>query len=106
VSRSDADRVRDIRVAIDRCIAYRAHLQSPEIGQMAYDAELRNLAVIGEAVKALPSTFKEDRAHVPCAAIAGLRNVLVHEYFRVSRALVIDLIDNTLMALRDAIGDE
>jgi uncharacterized protein with HEPN domain len=47
VSRSDAQRLEDIRIAIVRCIDYRDHLDSPELGAMAYDAILRNLAVIG-----------------------------------------------------------
>jgi hypothetical protein len=56
VSRSDAERLEDIRAAISRCIAYRDRLDSVELGPMAYDAILRNLAVIGEAVKSLPDT--------------------------------------------------
>ena len=54
MSRADDDRLGDIRAAISRCITYRDHLDSAEFGAMAYDAVLRNLAVIGEAVKALP----------------------------------------------------
>lgn len=46
---------------------------------MAYDAVLRNLAVIGEAVKSLPDDFKQRRADTPWPSIAGLRNVVVHE---------------------------
>ena len=53
MSRSDAERLEDIRGAISRCIAYRDHLDSAEFGSMAYDAVLLNLAVIGEAVKSL-----------------------------------------------------
>jgi uncharacterized protein with HEPN domain len=48
---------------------------------MAYDAVLRNLAVIGEAVRSLP---RETMPDVPWASIAGLRNIVVHEYFRVN----------------------
>jgi len=52
VSRSVDERFSDILAAIDRCIEYRAYLddaRSP-IALMAYEAILRNLAVIGEAV--------------------------------------------------------
>ncbi|WP_165399690.1 hypothetical protein [Janibacter limosus] len=47
MSRSDADRVSDIRSAIPRCRSYEEHLGLPDLGQMASDAVLRNLAVIG-----------------------------------------------------------
>lgn len=104
MSRADADRLDDIRAAIARCIAYRDHLDSAEFGSMAYDAVLRNLAVIGEAVKALPEDFKQERAGTPWASIAGLRNVVVHEYFRVNPDLIRDIVDNQLAPLMDNIG--
>lgn len=99
MSRSEAKRLADIRGAIARCIAYRDHLDSVEFGPMAYDAVLRNLAVIGEAVKALPDDFKHQRPDVPWTSIAGLRNVVVHEYFRVNPDLIRDIVDNQLSSL-------
>jgi uncharacterized protein with HEPN domain len=104
VSRSDVERLTDIRAAIARCVAYREHLDSPELGPMAYDAVLRNLAVIGEAVRTLPDEFKQEHADTPWASIAGLRNVVVHEYFRVDQDLVRDIVDNHLAPLLDDIG--
>ncbi|WP_415127892.1 DUF86 domain-containing protein [Microbacterium sp.] len=40
---------------------------------------------------------------VPWASIAGLRNVVVHEYFRVQPALVIEILDDELVPLAAAI---
>jgi uncharacterized protein with HEPN domain len=96
VSRSPHERLNDVLAAIDRTLAYRPHLEDPDeaVASMAYDAVLRNLAVIGEAVRALPDEVKERAAEVPWASIAGLRNVVVHEYFSV---------DPDLVALRDAV---
>lgn len=105
MSRSDSERLVDILAAIERCVSYRDHLDSPEFGSMAYDAVLRNLAVIGEAVKSLPDEFKAERADVPWAAIAGLRNVVVHEYFRGNPGLIRDIVDNRLAELRAAAQD-
>lgn len=104
MSRSDVDRLDDIPAAIGRCITYRDHLESVAFGAMAYDAVLRNLAVIGEAVKALPEDFKSERAGTPWASIAGLRNVDVHEHFRVNPDLIRDIVDNQLAPLLDDIG--
>lgn len=101
MSRADAERVQDIRSAITRCLAYRDHLDSDEHSSMAYDAILRNLAVIGEAVRALPADLKRDRPDTPWASIAGLRNIVVHEYFRVDPALIRDVVDNQLAPLLD-----
>jgi uncharacterized protein with HEPN domain len=104
VSRSDAERLADIRAAILRCIAYRDHLNSAELGSMAYDAVLRNLAVVGEAVKSRPDDFKQEHTDTPWASIAGLRNVVVHEYFRVNPDMIRDIVDNQLAQLLDDIG--
>ena len=94
----------DIQAAIARCMVYRDRLDSAELGEMAYDAILRNLAVIGEAVKALPDDFKRDRAGIPWPSIAGLRNVVVHEYFRVDPDMIRDIVDNQLAPLLDGLG--
>lgn len=40
---------------------------------------------------------------VPWASIAGLRNVVVHEYFRVNPDLILDIVDNLLVGLARAI---
>lgn len=58
MTRGSDERVRDMLAAIDRCISYREYLESADHGAMAYDAVLRNLAVIGEAVRALPVTSR------------------------------------------------
>ena len=62
---------------------------------------LRNLAVIGEAVRGLSPQTREALPDVPWAAIAGLRNVVVHEYFRINPDLVLDIVDDQLSALKD-----
>ena len=97
--RPETARLEDITAAISRCLAYRDHLDSAELGAMAYDAVLRNLAVIGEAVKALPDDFKNEHPDTPWSSIAGLRNVVVHEYFRVDPDMVRDIVDNQLATL-------
>lgn len=64
---------------------------------------MRNLAVIGEAVRATPEDDLASMAGVPWASIAGLRNVVVHEYFRIQPALVIEILDDELVPLAAAI---
>lgn len=70
---------------------------------MALDAVLRNLAVIGEAARALTPSEKAFSEDVPWAAISGLRNILVHEYFRIDTGLILDILDHELSALEAAI---
>lgn len=101
MTRSEQERFADIRHAIERCQGYTQHLGSGDLQGMAYDAVLRNLAVIAEAVRVLPSETRDRAPEVPWGAIAGLRNVVVHEYFRVDAELILDLVDNQLGPLAD-----
>ncbi|HNQ24987.1 MAG TPA: DUF86 domain-containing protein [Phycisphaerae bacterium] len=47
------------------------------------DAVIRNLEVIGEAVKNLSQACKDNHPHIPWRRIAGLRDLLIHHYFGV-----------------------
>ena len=57
--------------------------------------------MIGEAVRALPSETRDRAPEVPWGAIAGLRNVVVHEDFRIDAELILDIVDNQLGPLAD-----
>ena len=105
MTRSEQERFDDILQAIQRCLDYRSHLESGEFASMAYDAVLRNLAVIGEAVRSLPSETRDKMPDVPWAAIAGLRNIVVHDYFRVNPELILDILDHQLAPLAERLRD-
>ncbi|MFK5636089.1 MULTISPECIES: DUF86 domain-containing protein [unclassified Ornithinimicrobium] len=71
---------------------------------MAYDAVLRNVAVIGEAVRALPCETRDREPEVPWGSdrrAAQRRRARVHEYFRVDAELILDTVDNQLGPLAD-----
>ena len=101
MTRSEQERFTDILEAITRCQEYEPYLRSKDLASMAYDAVLRNLAVIGEAVRSLPPETRDRMPDIPWAAIAGLRNIVVHEYFRVNSDLVLDLVDHQLAPLAE-----
>jgi uncharacterized protein with HEPN domain len=105
VTRSDQERFADVVAAIHRCHDYAPYLRSDEFASMAYDAVLRNLAVIGEAVRSLPKETRDAMPDVPWPAIAGLRNIVVHEYFRVNPDLILDIVDHQLAPLADRLRD-
>lgn len=107
MSRSPNERFDDILSAIERCRSYRSFLGSSngQLTEMAFDATLRNLAVIGEAVRALPAETIESMPDVPWTSIAGLRNIVVHEYFRVNPELISDIVDNYLDQLSEALEE-
>ena len=52
------------------------------------DKIIRRLAIIGEAVKGLPKDFWEKHSSIAWKDIAGMRDILVHEYYDVNSLLV------------------
>ena len=67
------------------------------------DSVIRRLEVIGEAVKHLPDDVKEKYPRIPWKEIAGLRDVLTHEYFGVSIPRVWKVIIDDLPKLKEQI---
>ncbi|MFH1514539.1 MAG: DUF86 domain-containing protein [bacterium] len=60
------------------------------------DAVVRNLEIIGEAVKNVSSELKLKYTNVPWKSIAGMRDKLIHDYFGVNLELVWDVVETEL----------
>ena len=66
------------------------------------DAIVRNLEVIGEAVKKIPDDVRDSHRDIPWKKIAELRDILIHEYFGINLNIVWDVIENKLQPLKAA----
>jgi uncharacterized protein with HEPN domain len=67
------------------------------------DAVVRNLEIIGEAVKQIPERIRGKHPEVDWKKIAGLRDILIHNYFGIDLELVWDILQNKLAPLEERV---
>jgi len=61
---------------------------------------VRNLEIIGEAVKKISLSIRKEYPRIEWKKISGLRDILVHEYFGVDVEIVWDIVKNRLPDLK------
>lgn len=61
------------------------------LDEMRQDAVIRQIQIIGEAVKRLSPEFISKHTAIPWTDIAGMRNKLVHDYFAVDLSIVYEV---------------
>ena len=64
-----------------------------------FDAVLRNLEIIGEAVKNISEAMRQKYPNVKWRKIAGFRDIVAHEYFGINEETVWDIVENEIPAL-------
>ena len=69
------------------------------------DAVIRNLEIIGEAVKNLSDALKATHLDIPWKQIAGMRDVLIHHYFGVKLETVWVVVETHLPVLRSKVEE-
>ena len=88
----------DILEAVSRIQAYTAGLTHARFsGDLkTLDAVIRNLEIIGEAIKKIPYEIPAKYPDVEWKKIAGLRDILIHEYFGIDTEIIWDVAQNKL----------
>lgn len=69
------------------------------------DAAIRQLEIIGEAAKNLTDELKSEYPDTPWKRIAGLRDILIHNYMGVDITAVWEITQKNLPALKKQIHD-
>lgn len=64
------------------------------------DAVIRQLEIVGEAARLLPDEIKAANSQVPWRDISGMRNHLIHRYFKVDIEEVWRTAQNDLTLLK------
>lgn len=105
MTRSDAERVHDILDACNKLVEVAA-LGRAEFGRswILQSAAERQLEIIGDAMSGLSEEFFGDAINLPLRQAKGLRNVISHEYFRVNRDRIWNVVGNRIPQLVSALA--
>ncbi len=91
-------RIQDILDAVQLIIGYTENMTFEQFqkDQKTVDAVLQQLMIIGEAASHVPDETVVKAPDIDWKRIRGIRNVIVHEYFRVSKQIVWNTVEEDL----------
>jgi uncharacterized protein with HEPN domain len=96
----------DMLGAVEKILRYTRGLSLDDLllDEKTMDAVIRNLEILGEAAKRVPDFARRANPEVDWSRISGLRDILIHQYFGIDPAIVWDIVQNKLPALRRQIS--
>lgn len=104
--RRHSDRLQDILAAISKIEEAYAR------GKSAFDTDellqvwmVHHLMIIGEAVRSIDPALKLKHPEVQWRDIGAMRNIIVHDYFRINKQIVWDTVEKDIPALKSKIID-
>ncbi len=95
----------DMRDAVERILRYTstghaAFLADP----MIQDAVIRNLEIMGEAVRKVSEATRSAHPEIPWKQIAATRDRVIHGYFTVDLEIVWEIVETELPSLRERLA--
>jgi uncharacterized protein with HEPN domain len=103
--RTDRLALEDILQSIDKILTYTSDGRDALFSDTrTQDAVVRNIEIIGEAVKILSDATRTAHPEVPWKLIARTRDRCIHHYFRVDLEIVWAIVETDLPVLRGQIA--
>ena len=100
---------RDLLLYLDDIISAISYIQefTQDMTRISFGSDvrtqhacIRNLEVIGEAVKHIPDEVRSTVPEIEWKKIAGLRDIISHEYFGIDIDIIWDVIDSKIPELQ------
>jgi uncharacterized protein with HEPN domain len=97
--------IRDIAESCEKIMNFTTGMTKTKLLRDAktYDAVIRNLEIIGEAAKHISGPTRAKMQDINWRKIAGMRDILVHEYFGIDNNILWDIVQNKVPELSKAI---
>ena len=70
---------------------------------LVQDGVVRQMEIIGEAARNVSSALRNDHPELPWSRMIGIRNILIHAYFRVDLFIVWDTAQSDLPRLKQQV---
>ncbi len=98
--------VEDILNSINNIEEFSKNLDKEKFSKdnLRQSAIIRQLEIIGEAVKNIPNSFREKYPKIPWRDISGFRDILSHAYFGVNLDRIWRIIESDLPKLKEEIS--
>lgn len=106
--------LRDFRVLLDDILEASRKIRTYTAGlsladfqadEKTVDAVVRNLEIIGEAIKKLPAEIRDTHPDIPWRKIAGLRDILIHQYFGIDLEIIWEVVETKLPSLTSRVAE-
>ena len=102
--RDDTERLRDILEAIERLEKYARQGKTLfEQQELIQTWIVYHLQIIGEEARATSQEFQARYPEVPWRDASDLRNLTIHEYFRINLEIIWDIVENDIPPLKQQI---
>ena len=90
----------DIQLSCKKILRYTENLEFDAfiLDDRTYDAVIRNLEIIGEAVRNVPDPIRVLQPDIDWRAIAAIRNIVAHEYFGIKDEIIWDVIRHQIQS--------
>jgi uncharacterized protein with HEPN domain len=74
-----------------------------ESSRLRQNAIIREIEIIGEAVKNIPDSIKSKHKEIEWRKISGMRDIIIHGYFRVDLNAIWNVVEKDLPILKKQI---
>jgi len=101
MSRDEIMYLQDIAESCEKVLKFTKGFTQSDLIQdeKTYDAVVRNLEIIGEAAKRISEKLRVQLPDIEWRKIAGMRDMLAHEYFGIDNDILWDVVQNKIPQL-------